>query len=85
LNKHYTGIGNLVSSNWGIALGLKHVVVLAMISIHFYRGLVLTPKIVKVTSAEERSSWQKLSLNLVRANFILGMIVLLFSGIVSVS
>lgn len=85
LNKHYSGIGNLLDSNWGIALGLKHVVVLAMISIHFYRGLILTPKIAKATSVEERSSWQKLSLNLVQTNFVLGIIVLLFSGIASVS
>lgn len=61
-----------------IALYLKYLLALLMIGIHFYRGLVLTPKI---TAAEpsQKPFLQKISLNLVKVNLWLGVIILLLS------
>lgn len=83
VNKQFLGIGNLGNS-WSLGLIVKHVSVLGMVVVHFYRGLVLAPKITRTESASEKASLQKLSLNLVKVNFFLGLIVLLFSGIISV-
>ncbi|MEW6108900.1 MAG: DUF4149 domain-containing protein [Nitrospirota bacterium] len=80
LNKQFSGIGNF-GNNWILTLTLKHVLVSGMIIVHFYRGLVLTPKIARTESAAEKIPLQKLSLNLVKVNFCLGVLVLFFSGI----
>jgi uncharacterized membrane protein len=82
VNKQFLGIGNL-SNSWSLLLILKHVLVVGMIFVHFYRGLILAPKITKTEIASEKATLQKLSLNLVKINFCLGLIVLLFSGILS--
>lgn len=84
LNKQFLGIGNF-GNNWILTLTLKHVLVLGMIVVHFYRGLVLTPKIARTDSATEKTPLQKLSLNLVKVNFCLGVVVLLLSGITAIS
>jgi uncharacterized membrane protein len=81
-NKQYSGISNF-DNNWLLGLIVKHVFVIGMVIVHFYRGLILTPKIAK-TEADEKASLQKLSLNLVKTNFCLGLIVLLMSGIISI-
>ena len=81
-NKQYSGISNF-DNNWLLGLIVKHVFVIGMVIVHFYRGLILTPKIAK-TEADEKTSLQKLSLNLVKTNFCLGLIVLLMSGIISI-
>ncbi len=83
LNKQFSGVETF-KNNWTLILTVKHILVLGMIVIHFYRGLVLTPKIGRTESAAEKTSLQKLSLNLVKVNFCLGMLVLLFSGIISI-
>ncbi|KAF0143268.1 MAG: hypothetical protein FD156_2742 [Nitrospirae bacterium] len=83
LNKQFIGIGNF-GNNWTLTLTLKHLLVLGMIVIHFYRGLMLAPKIARTESVTGKTSLQKCSLNLVRVNFCLGMLVLLLSGITSV-
>lgn len=83
VNKQFLGIGNLGNS-WSVGLIVKHVSVLAMVAVHFYRELILTPKIAKTEPAFQKASLQKLSLNLVKVNFCLGLIVLLFSGIISI-
>jgi len=83
LNKQFLGIGNF-GNNWILTLTLKHILVLGMIVVHFYRGLVLTPKIMRTESAAKKTFLQKLSLNLVKVNFCLGILVLLLSGITSV-
>lgn len=83
LNKQFSGVGFL-DKNWPSIIISKHALVLGMIIIHFYRGLVLTPKIVQTEAADEKTSLQKLSLNLVKVNFCLGILILLFSGITSV-
>ncbi len=61
-----------------ITLSLKILLALIMIGIHFYRGLVLAPKI---TSAEpqQKPFLQNISLNLVKVNLWLGIIILLLS------
>lgn len=81
-NRQFLGIGNLGNS-WSLGLIVKHVLVLTMIAVHFYRGLVLAPKLAGTSPASEKASLQKLSLNLVKVNFCMGMIVLLFSEILS--
>ncbi|MBI3399636.1 MAG: CopD family protein [Deltaproteobacteria bacterium] len=83
LNKQFSGIGNF-GNNWTLVLILKHFLVLGMVVVHFYRGLVLTPKIARTESATKKTSLQKLSLNLVKLNFCIGLIVLLISGIISI-
>lgn len=82
-NKHVSETGfseNIQTSG----LILKHVLVFGMVVVHFYRGLVLNPKIVKTTSIDEKAALQKLSLNLVKVNFALGLLVLLLSGVIAV-
>ncbi|MBI5050819.1 MAG: DUF4149 domain-containing protein [Nitrospirae bacterium] len=83
LNKQFSGIG-IFENKWTWILTLKHIIVLVMVVVHFYRGLVLTPKIARTESSAEKATLQKLSLNLVRVNFYFGMLVLLLSGITSV-
>lgn len=83
VNKQFLGIGNFGNS-WSLGLIMKHVLVFVMVAVHFYRGLVLAPKIAKTDAVSEKTSLQKLSLNLVKVNFCLGAIVLLLSGIMSV-
>lgn len=65
-------------------LAIKHIIVLSMVVIHFYRGLALNLKIARTESAAEKTNLQKLSLNLVKVNFCMGIMVLLLSGVISV-
>lgn len=71
-------------SPWSRALLAKIFLALVMAGIHFYRGLVLAPRIAKLTAAgintEKVGALQILSLNLVKANFLFGMAVLLITG-----
>ncbi len=83
VNKQFSGIGNFGNS-WSLGLIVKHVFVLGMVAVHFYRGLILAPRITKTDTTSEKASLQKLSLNLVKVNFCLGLIVLLLSGIRSI-
>ena len=83
VNKQFLGIGN-VGNSWSLGLIMKHVLVLGMVAVHYHRGLILAPKIAKTEPAAEKASLQKLSLNLVKVNFCLGLMVLLFSGIISI-
>ncbi|MBI3599718.1 MAG: CopD family protein [Nitrospinae bacterium] len=78
-NKQFSGIGVSVNS-WTFVLILKHILFIVMIVIHFYRGLVLTKKIGRAASSDEKAALQKLSINLVKVNFSLGMLVLLLNG-----
>ncbi len=80
LNKQLSEIES-VRNNWTLFLIVKHVLVLGMIVVHFYRGLVLTPKIAGTEPSEQKASLQRLSLNLVKLNLCLGLLVLFFSGI----
>jgi uncharacterized membrane protein len=69
-----------LGSAWPLALITKHALVLGMVTIHFFRGLVLVPKIQRATAEADRQALAKLSLNLVKVNWGLGMLVLLLSG-----
>ncbi|MFQ6083389.1 MAG: hypothetical protein ACE5WD_08520 [Candidatus Aminicenantia bacterium] len=82
------------SNSWNTVMFLKHSFATLMIIIHFYRGLVLIPKIgrlsTQVNNSKESSSLssqiaklQKFSLDLIKTNLVLGLIVLLLTGISS--
>ncbi len=83
LNKRYSGAAFL-EDRWTSALMLKSILVFGMVMIHFYRGMVLGSKIMRTTTEAEKTSLQRLSLNLVKVNFTLGLLVLLASGALSV-
>jgi len=73
------------STVWSKTLSIKVITALLMTIVHFYRGLVLTPRISKLMSdgglSEEVSRLQRLSSNLVKTNFLFGTTVLLLTGI----
>lgn len=77
-----------VSNIWSGILFFKHIIVALMIIIHFYRGLILAPRIGTLSAQPagstslplEIAKLQKLSLNLVKTNMVLGMFVLLASA-----
>ncbi len=72
-----------LSTNQSI-LYLKSLLALGMIGIHFYRGLILSPRIVKTEPQTEKSALRKLSLNLVKLNLLLGVIIFLLAGYISI-
>lgn len=80
-------LGEITSlgSSWSRMLSVKMILALIMAGIHFYRGLVLAPQITKLTAeggnTEKVSGLQRLSLNLVKVNFLFGLTVLLVTGI----
>ncbi|HDL19097.1 MAG TPA: hypothetical protein ENH29_08585 [Bacteroidetes bacterium] len=89
-NKNFTGF--LDFDNYvNIVIFIKHLFVAAMVIIHFYRGLILNPRIVglstQIIESSELSSkaarLQIFSLNLVKTNLVLGLVVLLLTGISS--
>jgi len=80
LNNRFTS-STILDNNWIIILAAKHILVLTMIVIHFYRGWILAPKIVRMESKPGKVALQNLSINLVKANFGLGLMVLLLSAI----
>jgi uncharacterized membrane protein len=61
----------------------KSILALGMVAVHFYRGLRLAPMIARTADEAEKKSQQKLSVDLVRVNLALGLIVLLISGVLS--
>ena len=67
--------------NWNAVMILKHFLVALMIGIHFWRMLILNPKIGRLSSQDEIVRLQRFSLFLVKTNLILGIIVLLLTGI----
>jgi len=87
--KSLTALENLYSR----ILSFKLLIVLIMIAIHYYRNLWLNPKIAKLSPLIEESledekekisslvvNLQRLSLNLVKINLGLGMLVLILSS-----
>ena len=73
-----------MKNRWNVLIALKHVLVAIMIIIHFYRGLILSQKIEKSSSKPNEiltARLKKLSLDLVKTNFALGIIVLLFTAV----
>jgi len=84
LNRQYSGVPAFLENNWSSALTAKSILVLGMVIVHFYRGLFLGPRIARTMADAEKKSLQKLSLNLVKVNLALGLIVLLLSGALSI-
>jgi uncharacterized membrane protein len=74
-----------LGSSWSQMVSVKIMLALSMSGIHFYRGVILAPKITRLTAdgrhSEKVSSLQRRSANLVKVNFLLGLTVLLFTGI----
>ena len=66
------------------SLVVKVLLVVIMASIHFYRWLIMTPRIARLSSKgghpEKVQKLQTFSLNLVKINFLLGIIVLLLTS-----
>lgn len=79
-----SGIALTSSNKWTWFLIVKHALVIGMVAVHFYRGLILAPKIARAESISQKTFLQKLSLNLIKVNFCLGMAVLFLGGITSV-
>jgi len=71
-------------NTWNVVISLKLLFVAVMVVIHFYRGLILNPKIAKSsTQANETQATRlkKFSLDLVKTNFALGIIVLMLAAV----
>lgn len=92
LGKGFSGLTAL-ESLYSRVLFFKLLIVLIMIAIHYYRGLWLNPKIARLSPLAEGSpedekekisslvvNLQRLSLNLVKINLGLGMLVLILSS-----
>lgn len=65
------------------AMSIKYLLAAAMISIHFYRGWLLTPAIAKLSQGNDPdrvAKLQRFSMNLVKTNFALGILIILFSA-----
>lgn len=86
VEKGFFGFGTW-GTHWKAVLVFKHLVVAAMVAIHFYRGVVLQPRIARLASQANTSfqvpNLQKFSLMLVKINLGFGIFVLLLSGILS--
>lgn len=83
-DKNYTSFLD-TKNRWNALIAIKHFLVAIMIIIHFYRGLILTKKIEKSFSKSNEmqiAKLKKLSLDLVKANFVLGIIVLLSTAVI---
>jgi len=79
----FAGSGGF-SGMWTQSLVAKILLVVIMASIHFYRGLMLTPRIARLSSEgghpEKVQKLQTLSLNLVKVVFFLGIAALLLTS-----
>ena len=61
-------------SPYAAVLAVKHLLVIAMVAVALYRSLVLAKR-------EARTAW-RLNASLLRANLLLGVVVVLLSGII---
>jgi len=76
-------------NHWTPIMLVKHLLVASMVILHFYRGWLLTPKIGRLAAqaaaspslSSQVAGLQKLSLNLVKVNFALGIMVLLVASV----
>ncbi len=82
-DKNYTSLLDL-EKRWNVVIALKHFFVTTMIIIHFYRGLILNPKIESFSSQPNEKQTlrlKRISLDLVKINFALGTIALLLTAV----
>lgn len=73
-----------VRSIWTWVFVSKMLPVSVMVAIHFFRGLVLGRMIDRTEPGTRKARLQKLSLNLVKVNLSLGLLVLLLSAVLSI-
>ncbi len=76
-------MGN-IRNIWTWVFVSKMLPVSVMIAIHFFRGLVLSGVIDRTEPGIGKARLQKLSLNLVKVNLSLGLLVLLLSAVLSI-
>ena len=84
-DKNFSEIFDL-GNRWNLVMYLKHLLVALMVVVHLYRGLILNPRIDRLSSQVDESQISNLrrySLGLVKANLILGVLVLVVSGILT--
>lgn len=82
-DKNYTSILSQMNT-WNVVISLKFLSVAVMVVIHFYRGLILNPKIAKSSTQAndtQTNRLKKFSLDLVKTNFALGIIVLMLAAV----
>jgi uncharacterized membrane protein len=82
-NRNFTSSGDLLKS-WNILIFCKFAVVAVMVCIHFYRGSILSKKIIESAAQANEAhtaGLRKLSLDLVKTNLILGIVVLVFTAV----
>jgi len=82
-DKNFTSIFDF-DKTWHIVIYLKLLLVAIMIIVHFYRGLILNPKIVKLSvqvNDTQTAKLKKFSLDLVKTNFALGIMVLILAAV----
>ncbi len=81
-NKNYTWLFD-PENRWNMIIALKFLIVAIMIAIHFYRGWILAPKIERTSLKSDEilvTRLKKLSLDLVKVNFVFGITVLLLTA-----
>ncbi len=82
-NRNFTSFGDLLKS-WNILIFCKFAVVAVMVCIHFYRGSILSKKIIESAAQAneaQTAGLRKFSLDLVKTNLILGFAVLVFTAV----
>lgn len=82
-NRNFTSLGDLLKG-WNILIFCKFAVVVVMVCIHFYRGSILSKKIMESAAQvneAQTAGLRKLSLDLVKINLILGITVLVFTAV----
>jgi len=73
---------SIFQDSQGVLLAAKIFLVSGMVIIHFYRGLLLNPRIEKLSPQDSQTAkLKKFSLNLVKTNFALGIAVLVLTTI----
>lgn len=77
-SKGYCQVVSAFDGVKAFAVALKYSLAVMMIVVHFYRGLLLAPKIA-VAEPTRKATLQKLSLNLVKVNLFTGVLILLLS------
>lgn len=79
--KGYFSGSVIIEGNRSLILSAKVVLAFGMIGVHFYRGLFLGPMIARTEAPAKKTALQKLSINLVKLNLALGVIIMLFAGV----
>lgn len=82
-DKNFTSFFDF-DNRWNLVIFIKFILVVTMILIHFYRGLILNQKILKLSTTDNDTQVSRLknfSLNLVKTNAVLGITVLVLAAV----